>query len=192
MVHWWGSSSDSQKQTSERNQRAARRTIAKLPVVQDSNSDDEYRDCDLSNSFLNLDGLDDNDDSAESTNSSTTSANMAAVIFQDEAGTDDDDYYKKLSSLKNRSFNAKEAEFWFTGIETSMKHMGIKSQWAKREVLHSLLPDEVQIKVKSLLKKDQTSAGTHPYRTLKLELLKIYSPKPEAAFELQGYSESMQ
>ena len=61
--------------------------------------------------------------------------------------------------------------------------MGVKSQWSKREVLHSLLPENVQVKVKHILKKDQSNAGDTPYKTLKLELLKIFAPKPEAAFE---------
>ena len=106
-----------------------------------------------------------------------------AVAFQDENGVDDLDYYKKLSSLKNRNFNKNEVQFWFTAFETSLKHMGVKSQWSKREVLHSLLSDEVQVVVKHILKKDQANAGELPYKSLKLELLKKYAPKPEAAFE---------
>ena len=61
--------------------------------------------------------------------------------------------------------------------------MGVKSQWSKREVLHSLLPDDVQVKVKHILKKDQASAGDTAYKSLKLELVKLYKPKAEAAFE---------
>ena len=61
MNRWWGSSSDADKQAGDRAQRAARRTISKLPLLgADSDSGDDFKDCDLSNSFLlNLDGQDD-------------------------------------------------------------------------------------------------------------------------------------
>ena len=61
--------------------------------------------------------------------------------------------------------------------------MGVKSQWSKREVLHSLLSDEVQLVVKHILKKDQDAAGATAYKVLKKELLKLYAPKPEVAFK---------
>ena len=173
MNRWWGSKADSDQQTSERNQRAARRTIAALPAVL-SDTEDDYHDCNLSNSFLNVDG---------EAGEVDIMPDPAPAVFQDEAGTDDPDYYKKLGTLKNRMFNPAQAEFWFTSIETSLRHMGIKSQWSKREVLHSLLSDDIQAEVIHILKKDQTSAGTHPYRDLKKELLKLYAPKPAAAFQ---------
>ena len=183
MHRWWGSSQDSAQQSSERDQRAARRVIAEqnknLRLALSDSEDEEYRDCNLSRSFIsNLDGADDNDSVT-----STESDKMPVVLFQDENGADDTDYYKKLSALKNRTFNKNEVEFWFTSFETSLKHMGVKSQWSKREVLHSLLPDEVQINVKNLLKKGQDTAGNTPYKDLKIELIKKYAPKPEAAFK---------
>ena len=184
MNRWWGSKSDSLEQASQRDRRAARRTIAALPVIS-SDDDDQYEDCNLSVShFPNLDGQGDEDEVETSSNAGSENGEaMPVVIFQDENGTDDDDYYKKLGSLRNRNFNKQEVEFWFTSFETSLKHIGVKSQWSKREVLHSLLPDDVQISVKNLLKKNQANAGTHPYKTLKQELIKQYAPKPQAAFE---------
>ena len=193
MNRWWGTATDSEKQAAERSSRAARRTISNLfnPIANDE-SEDEYLDCNLSNSFLNVDGADDGSDQASveddsgSTEGSNHSLETPAImtLFHDQNEADDEEYYKKLGTLKNRNFNPKEPEFWFTGIETSMKHMGVKNQWSKREILHSLLPDQIQIEVKHILKKDQANAGTHPYRTLKMELLKLYAPKAEAAFEL--------
>ena len=174
MNRWWGSSQDSDRQSAERSSRYARRVIAGQRLPSLSDSDEDYRDCDLSNSFLNVDG---NDDAVDE----HPVVNMPA--FQDENGVDDADYYKKLSAVKNRQFNKNEVQFWFTSFETSLKHIGVKSQWSKREVLHSLLQDEVQVAVKQILKKDQESAGNTPYKTLKLELLKLYAPKPEAAFK---------
>ena len=180
MNRWWGSAEDSDKQAGERSQRAARRTIAAQLVLSESDEDD-FKDCDLSKSFLgNLDG---NDSVPASDDEEDTNPPAIMVKFEDENGVDDADYYKKLSSLKNRNFNPKQVQFWFTSIEASLKHMGVKSQWSKREVLHSLLPDDVQVDVMHILKKDQDSTGITPYKTLKNELLKLYAPKPEAAFE---------
>ena len=185
MNRWWGNNQDSEKQAAERSQRQASRNIKKLdlPVVS-SGDEDDFLDCDTSGLgiFPNLDGNDSDLDSSASNSAAVASTANMSVKFQDENAADDEDYYKKVSSLKNRLFNTAEPEFWFTSIESSLKHMGVKKQWSKREVLHSLLPDDVQIRVKHILKKDQDSAGTHPYKTLKLELLKIYAPKPEAAF----------
>ena len=171
MHRWWGNSADSSAQASQRDQRAARRIIASLDLpLSNSDDEDEYKECDLSTSFLNLDGQDDADTSS---NSSTSAATMPAVKFQDENADDDEDYYKKLSTVKNRVFNRNEVEFYFTSLEASLKHIGVKNQWSKREILHNLLPEDIQTQVKHILKKDQDTAGTHPYKTLKLELIKI-------------------
>ena len=177
MFRWSGDKKQSEQQTSERNSRQARRTIRSLTTVASVQSDDDETSFhDANSSLLNVDG-EPGDIVPEVVEP------IMATPFVDENGVDDEDYYKKLGSLKNRLFNKDEVEFWFTSIEGSMKHMGIKSQWAKREVLHSLLQDDVQVTVKHLLRKDQTAAGTHPYRDLKKELLKKFAPKPEAAFE---------
>ena len=178
-MNWWGGSKeDSQAQAGSRNQRAARRAIRSLDIPEDDSSSD-YEDCNLSNSFIcNVDGQDDLSEVETDANNS-----IMAEKFEDEKGTDDTDYFKKLGSLSKRTFNTKEVEFWFTSFETSVKHIGVKSQWAKREVLHSLLPDDVQIAVKHILKKGQDAAGDTPYKALKQELIKLYAPKPEAAFE---------
>ena len=128
-MHWWGgSSAQSEKQVDERNQRQAKRFIRNLPLqveVDDGSEDDLYSDCNLSNSFLlNVDGEAGEAGGSEDSDGSNSAAAMAPdpVVFQDETGEDDADYYKKLGALKNRMFNAKEPDFWFVGIETSMKH----------------------------------------------------------------------
>ena len=45
MSHWWGSKADSSRQSAERSQRAARRTISKLTSIS-STSEDEFVDAD--------------------------------------------------------------------------------------------------------------------------------------------------
>ena len=176
MHRWWGSSQDSDRQASERDRRAARRTIAQLPTIASSGSEDEYADCNLSTSFiLNVDGGNDSD-------SASTHSDIMPN-FDVENGVDDADYYKKLGPISNRTFNTKEPEFWFTSIESSLKHIGVKSQWSKREILQNLLPEAIQLELKHLFRKDKDSAGDTPYKDIKTELLKLYKPKKEDAFE---------
>ena len=123
MHHWWGSKETSLRQASDRDTRAALRnrksaqaTLAKLTSAT-SDSEDDFRECDLSNSFLQVDG-------ETSVGEVQVEPATMATKFEDEKGTDDDDYYKKLSSLSKRTFNAKEVEFWFTSFETSLKQSG--------------------------------------------------------------------
>ena len=70
MHRWWGSSNDSAKQASERDQRAARRTINNLNLNPLSSDDEEdYLECDTSiqnTSIFNVDGADDLDESVDS------------------------------------------------------------------------------------------------------------------------------
>ena len=53
MNRWWGSSQDSDRQASEQNSRAARRTIASLHIPSD---EDDFHDCDTSGLFPKVDG----------------------------------------------------------------------------------------------------------------------------------------
>ena len=57
MNRWWGSSNDSQRQSAERSQRAARRTINNLDLH--LSDEEEYLECDTSvhnRSIFSLDG----------------------------------------------------------------------------------------------------------------------------------------
>ena len=63
MHRWWGSKADSEKQSGERDARAARRTISELPTnFYSSDEDGEYADCNTSGFFGNVDGADDLDE----------------------------------------------------------------------------------------------------------------------------------
>ena len=135
MNRWFGGAAESKEQAVSREQRAASRnqrqvqeTVKSLNLALSSESEDDYRDCDLSRSFLNVDGNDD----VSSASSSRPNTPVIMAKFEDENAVDDDDYYKKISALKNRMFNKNQPEFWFTSIETSLKHAGVKSQWSKR------------------------------------------------------------
>ena len=127
MNRFLGSKQDSENQATERNRRQARRNIKRLNLDKIGSDSDEFHDCDTSRTLPNLDGND--SDTSQSPNNSLTMPPAAAVKFQDENEDDDADYYKKITSLKSRLFNKNEVEFWFTSIEASLKHMGVKSHW---------------------------------------------------------------
>ena len=71
-MNWWpGSKADSERQASDRNSRAARRTIATLPQVTLSSDEDDFKDCDTSLLFA-TDGA--NDPDSDDDNMSTVAA----------------------------------------------------------------------------------------------------------------------
>ena len=108
MNRWWGDKDESLRQASERDSRAARRYIKQIPIIQ-SDSEENFEDCE--SSLINVDG-----ELETPVNSAPNSpVRMPAVKFEDENGADDEDYYKKLGNIRNRNFNRKEADFWFTG-----------------------------------------------------------------------------
>ena len=112
MHRWWGASADSEKQNSERDQRAARRVIKSLDLNPNPLSDDEFVECDTSinnTSIFNVDGADD----ADSENSLYLSeddevpvmdaaaiAAQKALPFEDASYPDDDEAWKKELKLK--------------------------------------------------------------------------------------------
>ena len=84
--YWFGSAQDSSRQASERDQRSARRTVAEQQKIlqQTEEEDEEYLDCDLSNTtFPNLDGGNTPEDSEDDTE---MPGDAAIVMFEDESG----------------------------------------------------------------------------------------------------------
>ena len=114
-------------------------------------------------------------------------AAAAAVIMPDNlpydrsTGQDDADVYKKLGTLTNK-FTTNDPKFWFSNFERSIKHYGVKSQLTKLEALINLLTPEVTEEVKSIISLDEEERGATPYYDLKVELLKLYGPRPEDSF----------
>ena len=102
--------------------------------------------------------------------------------FEKENGTDGDKALDKLSGL-NIPFNKSDIEFWFSNVEGRLELIGVKSQWLKRMALLQLLPAEVQEEVKSLFKLQKSQAGTEIYFKIKKELLDLFGPKAEDAYD---------
>ena len=63
-----------------------------------------------------------------------------------------------------------------------MKKFGINSQWSKKDAVAEILPEDVIDQCKPILRLTEDEAGTHVYRDLKAEILKLYGPKDEDAY----------
>ena len=96
-------------------------------------------------------------------------------------GDDAADVYTKLSTLKT-PFDKDDAKFWFANFERTIKHFGVKSQVTKKEALINQLTKEAVDECKSLISLDEDEQGETPYHTLKVELLKLYAPRPEDCY----------
>ena len=173
-MNWWkGSAEDSRRQASDRDSRAARRTINALPVVA-SDSDDDFGDAQTSFSKGNVDGNDDLTDSEEDMVDAAAAAELArqrAMPVEDADFEDDADSWKKELKIK---FDP-DVDYWFNAIEAQMKKYGINSQWEKKNAIVPMLPDDIIDELKPLLRLKQQEAG-HIYKSVKAEIIQLYGP----------------
>ena len=148
MYRWWGSSEDSERQASERDQRSARRIIASQQKVLSESEDEEYKECDLSKSFLiNVDGGDSIVASDDEDTSPETSAIM--VAFEDENGTDGDNALgNALRSLEKLEWQTNDLAWYFNRVEIRMGVANVKKNYTKFQVLSEIIPSKVQDQVK--------------------------------------------
>ena len=100
-------------------------------------------------------------------------------IFEDENGVDDEDWYKKKVEVK---WDQKDLLFFFNQLEDAMSFAGIRKQYTKRRVLVTNLPKKQVDDLKGLLRLNEASAGTTPYKTAKNRLIELYGPKEEDAY----------
>ena len=103
------------------------------------------------------------------------------VPYDLEDKEDGEDYYKRISNIKLQW--DPDVEYWFNSIEASMRHATVHSQWTKREVLQSLLPDNVRDEVRYLLRLPEDKAGTTPYKDVKVAIIELFGPKPQDAID---------
>ena len=182
MNRWFGTPADSARQSSDRDQRAARRTIARLPeqaqlpaILSD---EDEFLDTETS-FHLNLDG-EPGDTSTSSQGSTPEAATMPAVAFDVEDKENDADSWKKEVKIK---FDMQEVEYWFNSVEAQMKSFGINKQWDKKNAILPLLSESVIDECKPLLRLSETDAGNQIYKELKTEIIALYGSKDEDAYQ---------
>ena len=187
MFRWPGGKSDSDKQASERSQRAARRTISSLNLNPCSSEDEEFKECDTSfnkSNIFTLDGAEELSGSEEETDIMVlTAAELAAEKAKpvDTANfPDDPDAWKKELKLK---FDANDVKYWFNSVEGQMKKYGINLQWSKKDSILPLLPEEVIEECKPILRLEESEAGDHIYKDLKEEIKNLYGPRDEDAYK---------
>ena len=129
MNRWWGSKSDSDQQSNERNQRAARRTINNLDLRLSESEEDQFDDANtslhtsLQNITLNLDG---HGSESESENGDIMAdaaelARQRALPVAEADFENDPDSWKKEIKLK---FDT-DITYWFNSVEAQMKKFGI-------------------------------------------------------------------
>ena len=102
------------------------------------------------------------------------------VTFEDENGTDDGEWYKKPVKVP---YNAQDIKFWFCQLEDAMTFAGVRKQYTKRRILYQNLEQDAANEIMTLLRLDETEAGTHSYRDCKRELMRIYGPQEHDAYE---------
>ena len=106
---------------------------------------------------------------------------MPEVRYDTATGEDEPGVYGKLSTLKTE-FCHNDPKFWFANFERTIKHFGVKSQTTKKEALINQLTKAAIDECKDLIALDEDEAGDTPYKTLKVELLKLYGPRPEDSY----------
>ena len=183
MFRWSGSQKDSDQQASDRNSRAARRTIAGQTVPTPLSDEEEFQDCDTSLLF-STDGA--NDD-AESTSSETPDMSAAEELARQRAlpvaesnFANDPESWKKEIKLK---FDQNNVTYWFNSVESQMKKYGINMQWDKKDAIVPLLPEQILEEVMPILRLTEDEAGPHIYKDLKAEIITLYGPREEDAFK---------
>ena len=186
MNRWWGNRDDSEKQASERNSRAARRTIAGLqvPLVLSSDDDElDFNDCETSLHLPNVDGTDDTDlnpGPGSSRQSVPTPTPAMALPFDRLDAENDAEAWKKEVKTK---FNSGDVLYWFNTVEAEMKKHGINRQWDKKSSIVPLLPQEIVEELMPLLRLTEEEASKEIYYEVKQEILLLYGPKEEDAYK---------
>ena len=178
MFRWTGNKTTSASQASERDSRAARRTINSLNLNPLS-SEDEFEDanCSLSQS-LNLDG--EPGDTLPAEMEAQRLAAEKAKPVQDSDFPDDEDAWKKEIKIK---FDMHDVQYSFNAVESQMRKFGINKQWSKKDALVTILPEAVIEECKPILRLSEADAGPHIYKDLKAEILQLYGPREEDAFK---------
>ena len=93
---------------------------------------------------------------------------------------DDNAVLAKLASVKV-TWHQDDIHYWFFELETQMELINITSQWVKRIVLATNLPETVKEEIKDLLKKPKSQAPAMVYKELKQKIMELFGPREEEA-----------
>ena len=108
----------------------------------------------------------------------------AIMPFDTENGEDlEGALANAIRSLSNFQFKYDDIHFYFTQVEIKMASAGVKKQWTKFSVLTSIIPEQVQNQVKTLLRKgEEAYTQNDSYKQLKDKIIKIFGPAEDAGF----------
>ena len=104
------------------------------------------------------------------------------VDFDQENGQDGDKAQSEGRSIKVE-FEPNDIKFWFSQLEDEMLMASVKSQWLKKTILQRNLPNKQKEDVKAYLTLSKTEAGGDIYFRIKQEIVRIYAPKPQDAYQ---------
>ena len=132
MNRWFGDAAKASQQASERNQRAARKTLREQAAYQSMSEDEELEFHEANNSLsisLNVDGGADSDSgSLQSDDMNAAQAELArqrALPVEDADFEDDPEAWKKEIKIK---FDMHDIRYWLNTVESQMRKFGINRQ----------------------------------------------------------------
>ena len=106
--------------------------------------------------------------------------NTMAVNFEDANDDDPVDLMGKLHQIQY-TYDGTDIVKWLNRLELKMESYAVNSQWSKRIVIGNNLPDKIQDEI-PLLNKRKAEAGNTIYKDIKMALLKLHGPKPDADY----------
>ena len=121
-------------------------------------------------------------EAAEAAAAAARAAELANMTNYDAEDKDDKDKAQELARSVKIEFDPNNIKFWFAQLEDEMEMAGIGKQWLKKSVLQRNLPTKIKEDVMGFLQLQKAEAGAHIYLDIKNELIRIYAPKPQDAY----------
>ena len=109
-------------------------------------------------------------------------AEAASMVNYDTEDKADGEKAQDLARSIKVEFDPNNIKFWFAQLEDEMEMATINRQWLKKAVLQRNLPLKIKEDVMGFLQLQKAEAGAHIYLDIKRELLRIYAPKPQDAY----------
>ena len=107
------------------------------------------------------------------------------VAFEDETGEDTERAMElACRNLDKFKWLDDDLPFYFNQVESRMSAAGVRKQWTKFTVLHTVIPSNILTEVKSIVRKSEGDFPDRlPYKALKKEIIRIFGPRKETGME---------
>ena len=105
--------------------------------------------------------------------------------FDQENGNDSAGAFKTaIDTVKGMTWDENAPGWFFNQFEIKLQTCGVKKQWTKLQTLSTILPKKVGEEIKQLLGRQETEwENNDSYYQVKTEILSIFGPSDDAAFE---------